>query len=301
MTDLRFVSTEQPKMAAFNERFGKLNELYEYWWQRTATTVKYRKTLTDAQYYPGFSPDTATFLEADEVAVDEYTGELTLVDPTTYTTRPTPVVGKYYQSPDGGIRECNIDPAMPATTDIITFSSVVTWGDSGGYTIYQMSYASVVATETYRGDLETTNVHSPDRGAYPDSGTDDDGNEWKFLGVPFDNAVDGLKVEAGNYIGTGNFGKGSENTLTFGFVPRIVFIVPRDNYSQVHRAVLIHGCTAAPSSDYLTCGISSVVWDDDSRSVTWYAAAQGGSGTNRQEIAAQLNSGGVTYLYLAIG
>lgn len=111
----------------------------------------------------------------------------------------------------------------------------------------------------------------------------------------------GAKLAVGSYTGTGGYGAENANSLTFDFVPKIVWIVTQNQYSTPHRAVLIHGCTAASSSDYRSYGISSVTWDDAARSVTWYAAPQGGSGSIKPEVAAQMNSDGVTYLYVAIG
>ena len=111
----------------------------------------------------------------------------------------------------------------------------------------------------------------------------------------------GTKIVTGTYTGTGEYGAAHPNTLTFDFVPKIVWIVTQNQYSTPHRAVLIHGCTAASSSDYRSYGISSVTWNDAARSVTWYADYQGGTGSTKPEISAQMNSKDTIYLYVAIG
>jgi len=111
----------------------------------------------------------------------------------------------------------------------------------------------------------------------------------------------GTKIVTGTYTGTGEYGAAHPNTLTFDFVPKILWITAQNQGATAHRAVLLHGCTAASSSDYFSYGISSVTWNDAARSVTWYADYQGGTGSTKPEISAQMNSKDTIYLYVAIG
>ena len=105
----------------------------------------------------------------------------------------------------------------------------------------------------------------------------------------------GVKIATGSYVGNGTFGESNARTLTFGFVPKIVFVVNASMSSSDYRATLINGCPVAQSSDYIAYGITNVIWDDAARSVTWYSK-DGNNGVN-----AMLNRNGSTYLYAALG
>lgn len=99
-------------------------------------------------------------------------------------------------------------------------------------TYYVYKTAGVVTSEYSQviGDWEY--VQSSNRSAYPDSGTQD-GYEYEYLGIPFDNAVNAPKIETGSYIGTGLYGANHPNTLTFGVKPKMVFMTDgRDNFDE---------------------------------------------------------------------
>lgn len=104
-------------------------------------------------------------------------------------------------------------------------------------------------------------------------------------------------IETGSYVGDGTYGANHPNTLTFSFVPKVVFITRKSAPSNGHRAILIHGCTAAQSTDYLAFGITSVTWDDANKSVSWYST----DGDAGQSISAQMNGINTEYLYVALG
>lgn len=46
--------------------------------------------------------------------------------------------------------------------------------------------------------------------------------EYEYLGIPFDNAVEGMKTDTGSYVGTGTYGAANPNTLTMEFEPKFV-------------------------------------------------------------------------------
>ena len=105
------------------------------------------------------------------------------------------------------------------------------------------------------------------------------------------------KIATGSYAGTGKRGSSNPCKLSFPFVPKIVFITQKTGSSNGNRATLIHGCTAAQSTDYLAYGITSVTWNDTNKSVSWYST----DGNESQAISAQMNQSGTTYLYVALG
>lgn len=88
-------------------------------------------------------------------------------------------------------------------------------------TYYVYKTAGVVTSEYSQSIGDWEYVQSSNRSAYPDSGTQD-GYEYEYLGIPFDNAVTAPKIEEGSYVGTGTYGSANPNTLTFGFVPKVV-------------------------------------------------------------------------------
>lgn len=98
----------------------------------------------------------------------------------------------------------------------------ITKGDYSGdsdYGIYMSNGYTVTAKYVSNEAGSWQYVYSSNRNAYPDSGTQD-GYEYEYLGIPFDNAVTTPKIETGRYIGTGMYGSTYPNTLTFGFVPK---------------------------------------------------------------------------------
>lgn len=49
MIDLLFNDPEGlVNRAAFNERFGILNQLYRYWWKRSVVSVEYIENISDS-------------------------------------------------------------------------------------------------------------------------------------------------------------------------------------------------------------------------------------------------------------
>lgn len=149
------------------------------------------------------------------------------------------------------------------------------------------------------GDWEY--LQSSDRSAYPDSGTSG-GYEYEYLGIPFDNAVTASKIETGSYVGTGTYGQANPNTLTFGFVPKFVWIYEwfrSDGWHDAGGAAKIPfeiipegkfgrkyppSTDSSPSQNTYSKRVGSTLY--------WYNTGSDG---------AQLNYSNSTYYYIAIG
>lgn len=151
-------------------------------------------------------------------------------------------------------------------------------------------------TEDGKGEWEY--LYSTSRDAYPDSGTVD-GFEYAYAGVPFGNASNvPVKIETGSYTGTGTYGKGSSganmSSLTFSFVPKIVFIGWAVGGTYSAQLIFVNpGDTETFNADYfLYASISTVFYKFNGNKVTWYS-------TGNDQV--QNNTSGVTYNYLAIG
>ena len=96
-----------------------------------------------------------------------------------------------------------------------------------------------MATKAIPGDWEF--LQSFDRDAYPDSG-EQDGYEYQYLGVPFENAVTAPKIATGSYTGTGTYGSSNPNSLTFEFDPKIVFVYHAISGFQIDTSSNFNGC-----------------------------------------------------------
>lgn len=139
-------------------------------------------------------------------------------------------------------------------------------------------------------------VSSTNRSAYPDSGIVD-GYEYQYIGVPFDNLTkDHVKIETGSYVGTGTYGASNPNSLTFGFVPKFVFVIREGNSSFTRGdgwAIMQEGMTSFStmrSADNANQDLQRLSWNN--KTVSWYSNSYA---------YAQLNNAGTTYRYLAIG
>ena len=131
-------------------------------------------------------------------------------------------------------------------------------------------------------------IQSSNRNAYPDSGTQD-GYEYEYLGIPFDNAVNSVKIETGTYTGTGLYGESNPVTLTFQNTPRIVFLNLQEaaHYNSIpEHYILYQGTTATVA--YGTSSTMPVSWEG--KTVSWHS-------TNAEY---QMNKQGVVYRYMAI-
>lgn len=135
-------------------------------------------------------------------------------------------------------------------------------------------------------------VQSSTRSAYPDSGTSG-GYEYEYLGIPFDNAVTAPKIETGSYVGTGTYGASNPNTLTFGFVPRLVMVSPTasgftDN-TLSKPFLWFEGITSVLDKAY---GYNNNV-TREGNTISWYTGAS--------YPLNQFNISGTIYYYIAIG
>lgn len=105
-------------------------------------------------------------------------------------------------------------------------------GDSGSsrYGVYISANGAKIATAYLNpivGDWEY--IYDANRNAYPDSGIS--GNyEYQYLGFPFENAVNPVKIATGTYTGTGTYGSSNPNRMTFDFEPKMLFIYSKTSF-----------------------------------------------------------------------
>ena len=107
-----------------------------------------------------------------------------------------------------------------------------------------------------------------------------------------------VKIETGSYTGTGKYGQNNPNSLTFSFVPKMVFIsTPTISFSPY---TIFYGQESAifcigPSGSIVMRGVNSISWSN--KSVGWYCTSE----YETDKPTGQLNTNGTTYYYMAIG
>ena len=279
--------------AAFNERFEILNELYRYWWKRTAKEAEHYDIVIDPpslNYLSNFYDDqSASSIQMGTVSLSGgnivFTPTSTIsVSYRTYTNA-NELKGKYFKIANDG-------PYFMAEN-----APDASRGRSGERYYVQATFSnvSVEYTEAVIGNVDF--VSSSNRSAYPDSGIIN-GYEYQYLGIPFENAREVPKIEVGSYLGTGTFGSTSPNTLTFSFTPIIWGVFRRvstggvdnpvpnimlwdNNYQNMNVSVFTG--VDSTTTHYITI---------NGNSVSWYSSSSGEH---------QLNAKGTTYHYFAIG
>lgn len=94
------------------------------------------------------------------------------------------------------------------------------------------------------------------------------------------------QMYTGSYVGTGAYGTGNPNELTFPFEPKIIIgITPEDDSSALTRSMI-----RPNQQSYVGSNPLYVTWDGNS--VSWYSLNGG---------TQQLNRNGKTYYYVALG
>lgn len=178
---------------------------------------------------------------------------------------------------------------------------VTTWGVAGGdpagnsQGYRPMFIMDPAFSATYYVD-QNGGIH--DQQEYTEAG------DWLDV---WGNAIPAVKLETGSYVGTGTYGSGSPNTLTFGFEPHVVIVAGMsnsnpgtsgDNYVEVGFFFPDILQEAYKASSYFLIGssisqYSCAKFEYATNTLSWYYYTSGASD--------QLNYSGKTYCYIAIG
>lgn len=183
-------------------------------------------------------------------------------------------------------RSKNIDPEYGNNVAFALMGTVVSrYETSDAFAYYRPAF-------TLPSNFSTTYYVDANNNVYPAQETVDGGTFTDFFG----NSISVPQVEIGSYVGTGTYGSGAPSELTFGFMPKAVWIVPAaggSNPQNFGTALWIQGCTGGlVLRDYdsaPTGNISNITWTDNG--LQWIDTSATG----------QLNVSGVKYLYFAIG
>lgn len=225
------------------------------------------------------------FTVADSVAMNEKTGEITLVDPVVVSRNP--VAGEYFTC-----RTWNYNGIYSAVAGVYLWKSGTEIereqtgyaAGAGIYAYFLRGAVKVVGSLEYQGI-----VTSEDEDAYP---ADDWAGSVRYVAAPASQLSAVGKCATGHYTGTGMYGSGSPCTLEFTFRPKTVEIIGYSSGSGLTRAegLMIPemlGTSYAAGLGFGGHGKKS----EDGKSVFWYGSSA----------SAQFNSSGVTYYYRALG
>lgn len=218
----------------------ELGKYKQYWWRRRLPAgERYVEVQSDIHNAVGlFGPyvETSQVIYSKQLTIDQNNGNAALGAALTLPKTSgqelaeaivanaplyVSVSGTIYCIPDGATAGRGSNPSFNNSTIMY-------------YTSSNKDYVYINGSGTPLGKTVTTErkqipageweyLQSSNRSAYPDSGTQD-GYEYEYLGIPFDNAVTAPKIETGSYVGTGTYGQANPNTLTFGFAPKFVWI-----------------------------------------------------------------------------
>lgn len=100
-----------------------------------------------------------------------------------------------------------------------------------------------------------------------------------------------MKIASGSYIGTETYGVNAPNSLTFDFVPKVVFI---DSEEKTYGLTLtwVYGITRTSIKPINSGGGTILNFSLDGNKLSWY---------NENYASWQLNTQGKTYYWVAIG
>lgn len=299
-----------------DDLFAWIGQYNEHWWSvlhgQASITYEEEKdayVIEDGVTYIKQGAIAGTLLVSNSVSVDSSSGAVSLVNPetialpqagdvTTFNEIKQKILGKYVSGmkfDEGSIY------FLPATTSI-------TVGKVGSYYAMYMTWTTIYKISAQVVNIpagETTYVHSADRNAYPDSGTVD-GLTYRYLGVPFQNAVTAPKIATGSYKGTGKYGASNPNSLTFDFTPKIVIIWDEETWSDSNdRASLPSiypwGAVTFWARDYGDNTGKSCNASVSGNTMSWYHSGEAMYQLNKVDVKNNVRTITYIYKYIAIG
>ena len=205
-------------------------------------------------------------------------------------------------------------PYGVCSTGASTTAKTVTIGFSGTFSLYTGATVRVKFSNGNTASAPTLNVNSTGAVAIANYGSTPignltagqivtltyDGSRWVVSGIGYANGA--ARIVTGTYTGTGEYGSGSPNTLTFDFVPKLLFIVD-GKASYTYMTLIIPGTysygmsTTGSSASTVNNVLNSASTHRmqtslSGNTVSWYSKVSAG---------AQLNTADAVYSYVAIG
>ena len=280
---------------------AELGKYKQYWWKRRTNGSAWRPVYGSTSTVTVCASEDESMVKfryADEIEISD-SGAVSLKNPVEVNSP----YSNYTELNQHKFFQTGVYPGQDYKSDVyyVPEGAADATRNRSDRTYYVYKTAGVVTSEYSQviGDWEY--VQSSNRSAYPDSGTSG-GYEYEYLGIPFDNSVTAPKIETGSYVGTGTHGPNNPNTLTFSFVPKILFIFKNNIHSGFIREMGYSNMVIMTHVSVVTSSYNSSVnfgdetyltWDDNNKKVSWYSTASSAE--------CQGNMSGVTYTYIAIG
>lgn len=308
MRNFSFAKTDQPSMAEFNKRFGGIAEFInnlgnEYVWAKQMVQYVYDSVISvtgnDARVY-NQNYDSVFYVgdSFEQVASGNY--ETWTIKPTS-ESNAAKLNGKYFIATNSNKVSASDIYFAPENTVWLIWDSSYGYSTNGWLQRYVNPHSELGPVISY--------VNSSDPNAYPV----DDGYTYTFRGK----VGAAAQFAHGSYMGTGTYGEGTPNSLTFGFVPALVWIyrsfsLGGTGYNQSEQYNLTFTPSLSgefvqiysgknydryrynydPSTSTPTTALASVNWENGNKTVKWWSHSSAGY---------QLNQSDTEYYYLAIG
>lgn len=257
----------------------KYNGVYEHWW----------KCRTVAEGYTAVpkSAGAVSIAYGNTYCADSYTisedGLFVLVNPVAAAQYDANArIGKYFIN--GGVSGSTMCYAPPNAK----LTTVQQAGPGGVVDVGAITPVTTYACEWSTSFGEWQYLSADDREAFPDIGVVD-GLEYVYLGVPFENARETVKVQTGSYEGTNTTGASNAISITFDFVPKMLVVqTPGGTAVNPYKAMIwVHGNT---KSECIGSSSHSATVTLDGTTLSWYTSN-----------AADMMNTAATYYWIAIG
>lgn len=284
---------------------AELGKYKQYWWRRRIPkTTGYIEKLTDITEIVTLSSGTWSFYKT--ATISQTDGTISLSNQVILSGLNADIVvaqAPVYCTKNG----TNVIYLVPNNATAYTNASGSYYDSSKTVVSYDyddMYYVQLSVSGNPRAQVVSSQyvvgspgdwqyLQSSTRSAYPDSGTQD-GYEYEYLGIPFDNAVTAPKIETGSYVGTGVHGQANPNTLTFGFAPKVwgIYAIDMNKTGTLYgqKIFTAYGKHLGFYIDQAPHQYGSFV-TYNGNSVSWYS----------DDVNGQLNNQYNEYYYFALG
>ena len=290
-----------------NDVFSFIGKYNEHWWSvlHGQAYSEYVENLVSVPEGGAMFADSTkrVITYSKNVSVNKTTGAVSLVDPKSFTIQSNSLDSMRELISMAPVYVTNLfSYGVTDVTNMIFYlpagsglGSGKTVGYSSGYQFYIVDGGSPAPKRVTSKIVnipagETTYEHSTNRNAYPDSGTVN-GLTYQYLGVPFEKFPAAPQIATGSYTGTGTYGSGNPNIVTFPFVPKFVYICAQ-NESAKYILLWVSGARRVPGT--IDNGSDFQVVTLSGKTISWYCGYNQGAGQ-------QLNFSGVLYQWIAIG
>lgn len=306
-----------------NDVFAFLGKYNLHWWRRrinTATAGWFEKrTLGTGRYdlfgaYSTTGGNQQSVQYTGNISISQENGSISYPNPTSITIHYNNAQSVHNSYLKGSYIKSNINGYnrwvyIPVTASIHRY----TGRDDDYYVEYEAGQYYEVSSEYKTGGTigDWEYLFSADANAYPKSGIVG-GYEYEYVGIPFENFVETTtKISVGEYVGTGTYGEGNPNSLTFEFEPKLFLVFDnvgapicqdRENTAGPTVSMAFVGAVPTIYTQGAIC-VSEVYSSprvyygygkrsEDGKTLTWYHTAYAGG---------QWNESSVIYRYVAIG